>query len=53
MCSIESFQKVNYIVIHYQKMFDLFAYFMCQYLQCHRKKIMDNKGDLSGKRVNP
>lgn len=54
MCSIESFQKkINYIVIHYQKIFDLFAYVMCQYLQGHRKKFMDKKGDLSGKRVTP
>lgn len=47
MCSIESFQKINYIVIHYQKMFDLFPYFMCQCLQGHRKKkFMDKKRGL-------
>lgn len=44
MCSIESFQKINYIVIHYQKMFDLFAYFMCQYLQGHKKNSWTKKG---------
>lgn len=46
-------KKINYIVIHYQKIFDLFAYVMRQYLQGHRKKFMDKKGDLSGKRMTP
>lgn len=41
-------KKINYIVIHYQKIFDLFACVMRQYLQGHRKKFMDKKGTWVG-----